>query len=220
LRSERKSHDLLNPLIRACYINGGIVRLSAWAVLKFTIIIVRSRRSLHRQIGTVVSNSSSTSPVTFPPGRERLATRPFATGSPITDMTMGIVPVACFAARDPGDPWVTIDRLSAQQAQPRDLANGQASAQPQRYSIARSLPSLYPRSRTPCRSAPICRERSVADLCPRKPILYTRATVPAAVAVEQVTTARIKNVSTRRRVMSHSRLQIRISLSPVAAQRR
>jgi hypothetical protein len=38
------------------------------------------------------------SPVIFRPGRERLTTNPVATGSVVTAMTMGVVPVACFAA--------------------------------------------------------------------------------------------------------------------------
>jgi hypothetical protein len=37
-------------------------------------------------------------PVTFPPGRAKLATRPVATGSAGTVMTMGTVVVTCFAA--------------------------------------------------------------------------------------------------------------------------
>src|SRR5215472_4907429 len=40
-------------------------------------------------------------PVTLPPGRERLRTRPAATGSPLEPITIGIVVVACFAASTP-----------------------------------------------------------------------------------------------------------------------
>src|SRR5262249_53176831 len=38
-------------------------------------------------------------PVIFPPGRARLGTSPARTGSPIEIMTMGIVVVACLAAK-------------------------------------------------------------------------------------------------------------------------
>ena len=38
----------------------------------------------------------------FPPGRARLATRPARTGSATATMTIGIVPVAFFAARVAG----------------------------------------------------------------------------------------------------------------------
>jgi transposase len=44
-------------------------------------------------------------PVRFPPGRARLVTSPLATGSMINAMTMGIVPVARFAAWAAGVPW-------------------------------------------------------------------------------------------------------------------
>ena len=45
-------------------------------------------------------------PVTLPPGRARLWTRPVATASPLMAMTMGMVVVAALAARAPGAPCV------------------------------------------------------------------------------------------------------------------
>ena len=45
--------------------------------------------------------------MTFPPGRARLATSPVRTGSPPLTITMGIVAVACMAARVAGVPNVT-----------------------------------------------------------------------------------------------------------------
>jgi hypothetical protein len=45
------------------------------------------------------SRTKKVDPVTFPPGRARLATRPDATASPLVVMTIGIVVVACLAAR-------------------------------------------------------------------------------------------------------------------------
>ena len=44
------------------------------------------------------------SPVTLPPGRARLATRPAPTGSPEFTITMGMVVVAFFAANGAGVP--------------------------------------------------------------------------------------------------------------------
>ena len=38
-------------------------------------------------------------PVTLPPGLARLVARPFSVGSPQEPQTMGMSPVACFAAR-------------------------------------------------------------------------------------------------------------------------
>ncbi len=43
-------------------------------------------------------------PVTFPPGRARLRTKPARTGSPIAIMTIGTVEVAALAARLAGVP--------------------------------------------------------------------------------------------------------------------
>src|SRR5215813_15182066 len=48
------------------------------------------------------------SPVMLPPGRDRLRTRPAATGSPLEPMTIGIVVVACFAASMPAVDQATI----------------------------------------------------------------------------------------------------------------
>ena len=42
--------------------------------------------------------ASTDNPVTLPPGRARLATKPAPTGSPVTAITMGIVSDACLAA--------------------------------------------------------------------------------------------------------------------------
>ena len=62
--------------------------------------------------GTASLNSSSrfplrsrvslVSPVIFPPGRAKLSIRPVAIGSAGVTMTIGIVLVACLAARIPG----------------------------------------------------------------------------------------------------------------------
>ena len=41
-------------------------------------------------------------PVTLPPGRARLATRPSGTGSSLTPNTTGMVDVAALAASEPG----------------------------------------------------------------------------------------------------------------------
>lgn len=47
-------------------------------------------------------------PVTFPPGRARLATMPSRTGSWLIAITMGIVPVAFLAATAAEEPRVTM----------------------------------------------------------------------------------------------------------------
>src|SRR2546426_9224183 len=56
------------------------------------------------------SGTESVEPVMLPPGRARLATTPVATASPMPTMTMGIVVVACLAARAPGVPTTPMPR--------------------------------------------------------------------------------------------------------------
>src|SRR5262249_42984401 len=69
-------------------------------------------------------------PVTFPPGRARLATMPVATASPLTVMTMGMVVVACWAARVPPVGHEDIDletnQLSGEFRQSRVVSFGPA----------------------------------------------------------------------------------------------
>jgi hypothetical protein len=73
---------------------GGIVRipkrgdLGGFGISSFT----KSRRF------DATSPPSVVDPVTFPPGRARLATSPFSTGAPTATMTTGIVVVARLAA--------------------------------------------------------------------------------------------------------------------------
>ena len=55
------------------------------------------------------SNVKLVKPVTFPPGRARLATKPSPTGSPAFAITMGMVVVAFFAA-NAGSPDVVLIR--------------------------------------------------------------------------------------------------------------
>ena len=74
------------------------------------------------------SGLKNDNPVTFPPGRARLATRPAATASPTDAMTIGIVVVACLAARVPGvavghdDVDLETNQLSRQLGEPVILA--------------------------------------------------------------------------------------------------
>src|SRR6266700_3434528 len=71
----------------------------------------RAHGSISRISCTLLPASSAVAeaiPVTFPPGRGRLATSPVPTGSPVSAMTIGISSVACFAARAVGVNHVTI----------------------------------------------------------------------------------------------------------------
>jgi hypothetical protein len=78
-----------------------------------TAHLVEAFRQGLRQRGYVEGQNITTSnPVTFLPGRARLATKPSAIGSPVAVITMGIVRVACWAA-DINDSVSRIERKAA-----------------------------------------------------------------------------------------------------------
>ena len=87
-------------------------------------------------------------PVTFPPGRERLATRPVPTGSPATGKTIGMTEVACFAASAASVPTAkmtsTLTRMNSAVISAK--RSGRPSAH--RYSITTVRPSIQPNSRS------------------------------------------------------------------------
>jgi len=60
------------------------------------------------------SGTASVNPVMFPPGRERLATRPVPTASPTPVITMGMVVVARLAARAEEVPILQITQARPQ----------------------------------------------------------------------------------------------------------
>ena len=75
----------------------------------------------------------------FPPGLATLDTSPVSTGFPATAITIGIVVVACLAAKAAGVPWVT---MTATLRRTRSAASaGRRSYLPsaQRYSTAMAL---------------------------------------------------------------------------------
>jgi hypothetical protein len=53
------------------------------------------------------SRAAAVSPVTFPPGRARLATKPCSIGLALVAITIGMVSVACFKARIVSPPDAT-----------------------------------------------------------------------------------------------------------------
>src|SRR3989440_9215896 len=80
----------------------GRVRQSRHAARRWQISRVSST---HLPANSAVTEAK---PVTFPPGRGRLATSPVPIGSPVSAMTIGISCVACLAARAVGVNQVTI----------------------------------------------------------------------------------------------------------------
>ena len=94
-------------------------------------------------------------PVTLPPGRARLSTRPASTGSDRwATITMGIVLVAFLAAQtcETPPPTTIISTLRrTRSAASSGYRSGFPSAY--RYSVAIFCPSMWPRSRRACRIA-------------------------------------------------------------------
>ena len=86
------------------------------------------RRSSSRL--AIKSESIVASPVTFPPGRLRLAARPRLTGSSTAAMTIGIVSVARLAAWVASTPLSRWHRLSNQPTLPREPAGGRPFPMP------------------------------------------------------------------------------------------
>jgi hypothetical protein len=91
----------------------------------------------------------SVTPVMLPPGRARLVTIPLPTGSATNVTTMGMVVVACFAARAAGVDAVTMTSTLSltRSAAKADSRSWRPDAQ--RYSTAIFLPSTQLSSRNP-----------------------------------------------------------------------
>ena len=92
-------------------------------------------------------------PVTFPPGRARLATSPVPTASPTPDMTTGIVVVAFLTACAASVLAVTITSGFMPTNSAASPASRSVLPSAHRYSTTIFCPSVYPNSRSPCRNA-------------------------------------------------------------------
>ena len=85
-------------------------------------------------------------PVTFPPGRARLATKPLRTGSAAPAKTIGITDVACFAAITAEVDAVTITSTLSRTNSAAISANRSVRSFAHRNSIATLRPSIHPSS--------------------------------------------------------------------------
>ncbi len=119
------------------------------------------------------SKLKSDNPVTFPPGRARLATRPVPTGSPAFPMTTGMVLVALFAARAAGVPSVTSTSVLRRTSSAASLGRSSNLPAAYRWSMTMFWPSEYPSSRSPCRNAARRLSSRSAEDDARKPIRRT-----------------------------------------------
>src|SRR5262245_54501571 len=109
----------------------------------------------------------------FPPGRARLATNPFPTGSPSCAMTIGTVAVASLAERVPAEVPVTMTSTLRRTSSAASAGKRSSFPSAYRYSIATSFPSTCPRSRRPCRNASARAETADGEGALRNPIRGT-----------------------------------------------
>ena len=92
-------------------------------------------------------------PVTLPPGRARLATRPKATGSAELVITIGMVVVAFFAANADVDPVTTIRSTLRRTKSAASSGRRSFFCSANRYSKAIFFPSIHPSLLSSCRNA-------------------------------------------------------------------
>ena len=93
-------------------------------------------------------------PVTLPPGRARLSTKPAPTGSPTTGNTIGTVRVACSNGPTVEAPWARMTSGASATNSAACLRMSAALAVAQRVSIRTLRPMVQPNSASACRNAP------------------------------------------------------------------
>jgi len=111
------------------------------------------------------------SPVMLPPGRARLATRLFPTGSPAVANTIGMVDVACFEAITAGVPDVTMTSTLSRASSAAPSAKRSSSPSAQRYWIVMVRPSIQPSSRSRCTKAATHSLPAERVLWPKNPMV-------------------------------------------------
>ena len=110
------------------------------------------------------------SPVTLPPGRARLATRPAPTGSAVFVITMGMVVVAPFAANAVGPPVTTIRSTFRRTRSAASSGRRSCFCSANRYSMVIFFPSIHPSLLSSCRNASTSTAIPEAVLVSRKPM--------------------------------------------------
>ena len=93
-------------------------------------------------------------PVTFPPGRLKLATNPSRSGSLTAEKTIGMVEVAAFAASAAGDPPAANSTVTLSPTRSAaSLGNRSKAPSAHRKAITTFCPSANPVSCNPCLNA-------------------------------------------------------------------
>ena len=137
------------------------------------------------------------SPVTLPPGRARLATKPAPTGSPTFVITMGMVVVALLAANAARVPATTIRSTLRRTRSAASSGRRSVFCSANRYSMAIFFPSIHPSLLISCRNASTRTALPEAVLLSRKPM---RKIFPVCCASASETFAR-KRVASSQRVI-------------------
>ena len=120
------------------------------------------------------------SPVTLPPGRARLATKPTPTGSPALVITMGMVVVAFLAANAGRVPATTIRSTLRRTSSAASSGRRSGFSSANRYSMVIFFPSIQPSLLSSCRNASKRTALPEAVLASRKPM---RKIFPACCAL-------------------------------------
>ncbi len=147
------------------------------------------------------SRVKEANPVTFPPGRAKLATSPVPTGSVTCTMTIGTVLVARFATRAAGKPTATI--TSTLRPTNSAASSGSGSILPSAYRCSKAMfcPSIQPSSRSPCRNASrtgVGEEGGGGEAGDKRPILATFPACCASAASGAARTARTMRPTSRK----------------------
>ena len=116
------------------------------------------------------SGAKLESPVTLPPGRARLATRPAPTGSPAFAITMGMVVVALLAANAAAVPATTIRSTLRRTRSAASSGRRSFFCSANRYSMVIFFPSIHPSLLSSCRNASTRTALPEAVLVSRKPM--------------------------------------------------
>ena len=116
------------------------------------------------------SSAKLESPVTLPPGRARLATKPAPTGSPAFVITMGMVVVALLAANAAGVPETTIRSTLRRTRSAASSGRRSGFCSANRYSMVIFFPSIHPSLLSSCRNASTRTALPEAVLGSRKPM--------------------------------------------------
>jgi hypothetical protein len=93
-------------------------------------------------------------PVTLPPGRPRLSTKPAAIGSPAIGNTIGTVRVACRNGPTVEEPWARMTSGASAANSAACLRISAASVVAQRMSTRRLRPIIQPNCPSTCRNTP------------------------------------------------------------------